>query len=159
MDLLIKGGTVVTPTDSFRADIGVNEGKIEAIGIDLPGRAEDVVDAQGKYVFPGAIDSHTHMDMPFMGTVTADDFESGTACAAYGGVTTLLDFAMQPKDKDFLETLKIWHSKADPKAFIDFGFHIAVTNLTEDLVKQIPEVLKAGVSSFKLFMTYSKGGL
>ncbi|MGA2573711.1 MAG: dihydropyrimidinase [Candidatus Methanomethylicaceae archaeon] len=159
MDLLIKGGTLITPTDSIKADIGVDDGKIVAIGTDIPGKADDVIDAKGKYVFPGAIDSHTHMDMPFMGTVTADDFESGTTCAAYGGVTTLLDFAMQPKDKDFLETLKIWHGKADPKAFIDFGFHVAVTNLTDDLVKQIPEVLKAGVSSFKLFMTYSKGGL
>jgi len=159
MDLLIKGGTVVTPNDSFRADIGVSEGKIQAIGIDLPGKAEKVVDAKGKYVLPGAIDAHTHMDMPFMGAVTADDFESGTACAAYGGVTTLLDFAIQPREKDFLETLKIWHGKADNKTFIDYGFHVGVTNLNEAAVKQIPEVLKAGVSSFKLFMTYSKGGL
>jgi dihydropyrimidinase len=159
MELIIKGGKIVTPTDTYKADIGVDDGKIVAIGKDLPGSAKDVVDANGKYVIPGAIDSHTHMDMPFMGTVTADDFESGTTCAAYGGVTTLLDFAMQPKDKDFLETLKIWHGKADPKAYINFGFHVAVTNLNKDLVKQIPDVMKAGVSSFKLFMTYSKGGL
>lgn len=159
MDLLIRGGTVVTPTDSFKADIMVDGGKIAAIGADLPGKADEVVDAKGKYVLPGAIDAHTHMDMPFMGTVTADDFESGTTCAAYGGVTTLIDFAIQPKDKDFLETLKIWHGKADSKCYVDYGFHVAVTHLNEDLVKQIPEVMKAGVSSFKLFMTYSKGGL
>jgi dihydropyrimidinase len=159
MDLLIKGGTIVTPTDSFKANIGVKDGKIEAIGSGLSGKADDVVDATGKYVLPGAIDAHTHMDMPFMGTVTADDFESGTACAAFGGVTTLLDFAIQPKDKDFLETLEIWHGKADSKAYIDFGFHIGLTNLNYNLVKQIPDVLKAGVSSFKMFMTYSKGGL
>lgn len=159
MDLLIKGGTVVTPTDSFKADVAVNDGKIAAIGKDLQGIADEVVDAKGKYVLPGAIDSHTHMDMPFMGTVTADDFESGTTAAAFGGVTTLLDFAMQPNDKDFLQTIEIWHSKADPKAFIDFSFHMAVTHLDDQLLKQIPDVLKAGVTSFKLFMTYSKGGL
>ncbi len=159
MDLIIKGGKIVTPTDTFRADLGIDDGKIVAIEKNLSGSAKDVVDASGKYVMPGAIDCHTHMDMPFMGTVTADDFESGTACAAYGGVTTLLDFAMQSKDKDYLEAIKIWHAKADPKAYINYGFHVGVTNVTEDLLKQIPDVLKAGVTSFKLFMTYSKGGL
>jgi len=159
MDLIIKGGTVVTPTDTFKADIAAEDGKIVQVGKDIQGGAKDVVDAKGKYVLPGAIDSHTHMDMPFMGTVTADDFEYGTKAAAFGGVTTLLDFAMQGKGKDFLQTLDEWHKKADPKAYIDFGFHLAVTNLNEDLLKQIPDVLKAGATSFKLFMTYSKGGL
>lgn len=159
MDLLIKNGNLVTPTDTFKADIGVEDGKIVAIGSDLPGKANEVIDAKGKYVLPGGIDSHTHMEMPFMGTTTVDDFEYGTMAAAFGGVTTILDFAIQPKDKTFLETMALWRGKADPKVVIDYGIHLAVTNLTEDLVKEIPKVLNSGVCSFKLFMPYRKEGL
>jgi len=159
MDLLIKDGTIVTPTDSFKADIGVADGKIVAIGSSLPREADDVMEAKGKFVMPGGIDSHTHMDMPFMGTVTADDFESGTTAAAFGGVTTIVDFAMQPKDKTFLETIALWREKADLKVVGDYSLHVAVTNLNDDLIKEIPAVQKAGVQSFKLFMTYRKGGL
>ncbi|MGQ9760127.1 MAG: FAD-dependent oxidoreductase [Candidatus Methanomethylicaceae archaeon] len=108
---------------------------------------------------PGGIDAHTHMEMPFMGTTTVDDFEYGTIAAAFGGVTTILDFAIQPKDKSFLDTVSIWRGKADPKVVIDYGIHVVVTNLTEDLVNEIPKVLDAVVSSFKLFMPYRKEGL
>ncbi len=159
MDLLIKNGTIVTPKDTFKADIGVKDGKIVAIASKISEKAGEVVDATGKYVMPGGIDAHTHMEMPFMGATTVDDFEYGTIAAAFGGVTTILDFAIQPKDKSFLDTISIWRDKADSKVVIDYGIHVAVTNLTEELVKEIPKVLEAGVSSFKLFMTYRKEGL
>jgi dihydropyrimidinase len=159
MDLLIKGGIVVTPTDSFKADVGVDGGKIVAIGSNLGSNANDVVNAEGKYVLPGGIDAHTHMEMPFMGTTTIDDFEVGTVAAAFGGVTTILDFAMQPKGNDFLQTLSMWRQKADPKVTVDYGIHLAVTDLNENLIRQIPEIQAAGVNSFKLFMPYRKEGL
>ncbi|MGC8936539.1 MAG: amidohydrolase family protein, partial [Candidatus Methanomethylicaceae archaeon] len=159
MDLLIKNGTIVTPKDTFKADIGVKDGKIVSIASKISEKAEEVVDASGMYVMPGGIDAHTHMEMPFMGTTTVDDFEYGTIAAAFGGITTILDFAIQPKDKTFLDTISLWRGKADPKVVIDYGIHVAVTNLTEDLVKEIPKVLEAGVSSFKLFMPYRKEGL
>jgi len=159
MDLLIKNGTIVTPKDTFKADIGVKDGKIVTIASNITEKAQEVVDASGKYVMPGGIDAHTHMEMPFMGTTTVDDFEYGTIAAAFGGVTTILDFAIQPKDKTFLETISLWRGKADPKVVVDYGIHVAVTNLTEDLVKEIPKVLEAGVSSFKLFMPYRREGL
>ncbi len=156
---MIKGGTIITPTDSYKADVGVDDGKIIAIGSQLSHEADDVIDAKGKLILPGGIDSHTHMEMPFMGTTTTDDFEYGTHAAAFGGVTTLIDFAMQPKDKTFLDTIALWRAKADPKVVTDYSLHVAVTNLNDSLIKEIPEVQKAGVQSFKLFMTYRKGGL
>lgn len=159
MDLLIKNGILVTPTDCFKADIGIDEGKIVAISSKMPTEADDIVDAKGKYVLPGGIDPHTHMEMPFMGATTVDDFEYGTIAAAFGGVTTIIDFAIQPKDKTFLETIALWKAKADPKVVTDYALHVAVTNLTEDLIKEIPDVQKEGVQSFKLFMPYRKEGL
>ena len=159
MDLLIKGGIVVTPIESFKADIGVESGKIVAIGSNLGSDAKDVIEAEGKYVLPGCIDAHTHMEMPFMGTTTIDDFEVGTTAAAFGGVTTILDFAIQPKGTDFLQTLAMWKRKADPKVTVDYGIHLAVTDLNEELINQIPEVQDEGVNSFKLFMPYRKEGL
>lgn len=159
MDLIVKNGTVVTSTDTFEADIGIKDGKISDVKKKITGPAETVIDAKGKYVLPGVIDPHTHMELPFMATTSADDFEAGTVAAAFGGVTTILDFAIQPKEKTFLETIELWRKKADPKVVTDYSLHVAVTNLTEERIAEIPKVLDSGVTSFKLFMTYRREGL
>jgi len=159
MDLVVKNGTIVTSTDVFKADIGIVDGKIIEIKKKIAAPAETVIDAKGKYVLPGVIDPHTHMELPFMAAVSADDFEAGTIAAAFGGVTTIIDFAIQSKGKTFLEAIELWRRKADPKVVIDYSLHVAVTDLTEERLAEIPKVLDYGVSSFKLFMTYRQRGL
>jgi len=159
MDLVVKNGTIVTSTDVFKADIGIVDGKIIEIKKKIAAPAETVIDAKGKYVLPGVIDPHTHMELPFMAAVSADDFEAGTIAAAFGGVTTIIDFAIQPKGKTFLEAIELWRRKADPKVVIDYSLHVAVTDLTEERLAEIPKVLDYGVTSFKLFMTYRQRGL
>ena len=159
VDIVIKEGRIVTPTDIYEADIGIKDGKIVEIARNIEAKAEQVIDASGKYVLPGAIDPHTHMEMPFMGTTSADDFETGTIAAAFGGVTTIIDFAIQPKGKSFMDTIEIWRSKADPKVVIDYSLHAAVTDLNEERMAELPKVLDYGVTSFKLFMPYRKESL
>jgi len=159
MNLIVKNGTVVTSTDTFKADIGITDGKISDVKKEITAPAETVIDAKGKYVLPGVIDPHTHMELPFMAATSADDFEAGTIAAAFGGVTTIIDFAIQPKGKTFLETVELWRKKADPKVVTDYSLHVAVTDLTEERLAEIPKVLDYGVTSFKLFMTYRKEGL
>lgn len=159
MDLVVKNGTIVNSTDIFKADIGIKDGKIIEIKKDIAAPAGTVIDAKGKYVLPGVIDPHTHMELPFMATTSADDFEAGTIAAAFGGVTTIIDFATQLKGKTFLETIELWRRKADPKVAIDYSLHAAVTDLTEERLAEIPEVLDYGVTSFKLFMTYRRRGM
>lgn len=158
MRMLIKGGTVVTAADTFVADVLVADGKVQAIGRDLQAEADRVIQAQGKYLFPGAIDVHTHLDMPFGGTTSSDDFETGTKAAAMGGTTTLVDFAIQSKGSTLKAALETWQAKARGKACIDYGFHVAITDLPDTVLNEIPEMVEAGVTSFKLFMAY-KGAL
>lgn len=153
-DTIVKGGTVVTASDTFKADLGIKEGKILEIGLDLGEEAEKVIDATNKYVFPGGIDPHTHMDMPFGGTFSSDDFETGTKAAACGGTTTIVDFSIQAKGGSLREATKVWREKADGKAVIDYGIHIALTDMTEEVMNEIPEIIADGYQSFKLFMTY-----
>ena len=153
-DLIVKGGTVVTASDTFVADLGIRNGQVTEIAMNLGDDALRVVDATGKYVFPGGIDPHTHMDMPFGGTFSSDDFESGTKAAACGGTTTIVDFSIQSKGKSLRDATNTWREKADGKAVIDYGIHIALTDMTEDVMNEIPEIIKDGYSSFKLFMTY-----
>lgn len=153
-DVIVKGGTVVTASDTFKSDIGIKNGKIVEMGLDLGTEAEQILDATGKYVFPGGIDPHTHMDMPFGGTYSSDDFETGTKAAACGGTTTIVDFAIQPNGKKLKDAVDTWHKKADGKAAIDYGFHISVTDLNDDVLNEMPEIIKQGYSSFKMFMTY-----
>lgn len=158
MDLKIAGGTIVTATDKYEADIGIVDGKIVGIGTDIGGSAGEVVDARGLLVMPGAIDIHTHLDMPFGGTVSSDDFETGTMAAAFGGTTTLVDFAIQGKGQSLSEAMNTWMKKAEGKAAIDYGFHVAITDLTEAVMDEIPSMVAAGVTSFKCFLAY-KGAL
>lgn len=156
MTTLIKGGTVVTAGDTFAADVLIDGETITAVGRGLSG--ETVIDATGMYVIPGGIDVHTHLDMPFGGTVSSDDFFTGHRAAAFGGTTMHIDFAIQPKGATLRETLDIWHAKASGKAAIDYGFHVAITDLPDSVMEEIPDCVDYGVTSLKLFMAY-KGAL
>jgi dihydropyrimidinase len=158
MRTLIKNGTVVTAVDTYAADLWIEDGRIAAItapgGFGAGTQADKVIDAAGKYVLPGGIDAHTHLDMPFGGTMSSDDFETGTRAAAHGGTTTVVDFAIQPKGKSFHEGLEQWHGKAEGKAAIDYGFHMIATDVNDATVEEIPALVREGVSSFKLFTAY-----
>jgi dihydropyrimidinase len=158
MDCKIVNGTIVTATDMYRADVGINKGKIAQIAKKMKEPAGEVIDARGYYVFPGGVDIHTHLDMPFGGTVSSDDFETGTIAAAFGGTTTLVDFAIQGKRMSLKGALKTWMKKAEGKAVIDYGFHVAITDLTKKVLDEIPELVALGVPSFKCFLAY-KGAL
>lgn len=154
LDYVIKNGTIVTSSDTFVADIGIQGGKIAIIGKDLPSAGAQVIDATGKYVFPGGIDVHTHLDMPFGGTVSKDDFKTGTIAAACGGTTSVVDFCMQSKGQTLQEALAVWHNKAKDKAVIDYGFHVAITDMNPNTLLEMQTVIKQGYPTFKLFMTY-----
>jgi dihydropyrimidinase len=154
-DTIIKNGTVVTATDSFTADVAITGGKIVALGKDLPrDNAKCVLDASGKYVFPGGIDVHTHLDMPFGGTTSADDFETGTRAAAFGGTTTLIDFAIQYKGQHLRQAFDTWMQKAAGKAVCDYAFHCIVTDISDGQLQEMNALVGEGVTSFKLFMAY-----
>lgn len=153
-DTIIRNGTIVTATDIFKGDIGIKDGKINKIGMELEEEGEKIIDAKGKYIFPGGIDPHTHLDMPFGGTFSSDNFETGTIAAACGGTTTIVDFAVQPKDKDLKETAEIWREKSDGKAVIDYGIHMNITHIDDEILNEIPFMIKEGYPSFKVFMTY-----
>jgi dihydropyrimidinase len=154
-DTVIRNGTIVTATDTYAADIGIEGGKISAIGASLPiENTQKLVDARGMLVMPGGIDVHTHLDMPFGGTKSADDFESGTIAAAYGGTTTLIDFAIQYKGQTLRHALDTWMKKAEGKATIDYAFHCIVTDIEGAQLDELKAFVRAGVPSFKLFMAY-----
>jgi len=152
-DLLIKGGTIVTSGDVYDGDIAIIDGKIALIGASLDVPATRVIDASGKYLLPGGIDVHTHFDMPFGGTVTADNFYTGGAAAACGGTTTVVDFSIQGKGQTLTQTIDTWLAKA-ADCPIDYGIHVAVTDMTEEIMAEMPKVIANGFPSFKLFMTY-----
>ena len=154
MSVLIKNGRVITAVDDYLADIFIKNEIVTLIGENLEIEADQVIDASGKYLFPGGLDPHTHLDMPFGGTTSADDFETGTLAAAHGGTTTLIDFAIQSKGHSTLEALDTWHAKADGKTAIDYGFHMIVTDLEDNRVHEMKMLANAGVTSYKLFMAY-----
>jgi dihydropyrimidinase len=154
-DTLIKNGTVVTATDTYPADVAIVDGKIHSVGTNLPQEnATRVFNAAGKYVMPGGIDVHTHLDMPFGGTTSADDFETGTRAAAYGGTTTLIDFAIQYKGQTLRTAFDTWMQKAAPKAVADYAFHCIITDLPDARLDEMSQLIRDGVTSFKLFMAY-----
>lgn len=155
MRRIIQGGTVVTAADTFAADVLIENERITALVSPGTGPKDaDVIDAKGCYLFPGGIDVHTHLDMPFGGTNSVDDFESGTIAAAHGGTTTLVDFAIQERGKSLKLALDTWHGKAEGKAAIDYGFHMIATDLPEARLAEMGDIFNEGVSSFKLFMAY-----
>ena len=154
-DTIIKNGQIVTATDTQAGDIGITSGKIAAIASSLPQEgAAKVIDAAGRMVIPGGIDVHTHLDMPFGGTMSADDFESGTIAAAHGGTTTLIDFAIQYKGQSLRQAFEAWMRKAEGKAAIDYAFHCIITDLGTAQLEEMGALVREGVSSFKLFMAY-----
>ncbi len=152
--LLIKGGRVVTAVDDYTGDVLVEDGKIAAVGTSLPVADVRVIDAAGKLVIPGGIDVHTHLDMPFGGTTSADDFESGTIAAAHGGTTSIVDFAIQGKGQTLHDAWGAWMKKAEGKAAIDYGFHMIITDLPDQVEREMDSMVAEGVTSFKLFMAY-----
>ena len=154
MSILIKNGRIITAVDDYMGDVFIENETITHIGKSLDMEADEILDASGKYLFPGGLDPHTHLDMPFGGTVSADDFETGTYAAAHGGTTTLIDFAIQTKGQSTLEALDTWHAKAEGKTAIDYGFHMIVTDLEDDRVHELKMLADEGVTSYKLFMAY-----
>jgi len=154
MTLLIKGGEVVTATDRYVADVFVDGEVVAAIGRDLPYKADRTIDATGLFVMPGGIDVHTHMDLPFGGTNASDDFETGTVAAAFGGTTTIIDFAVQGMGEPLQKAYEEWRGKAEGKVAIDYALHMIVRDMPEVQLGDMDEMIKEGVTSFKLFMAY-----
>src|ERR1039457_1474132 len=153
-DTIIVNGTVVTATDAYAADVAIEGDKVVAIGKALPRDAKKIIDAAGKYVFPGGIDAHTHLDMPFGGSTSADDFLTGTTAAAFGGTTTIVDFAIQYKGQTLRHAFDTWMKKAEGKAVADYAFHCIITELGESQLDEMGALVREGVSSFKSFMAY-----
>src|SRR5690349_18647068 len=154
-DTVIANGRIVTATDTYMGDVAINRGKIAAIGCsEFRDNASRVIDAAGRYVLPGGIDVHTHLDMPFGGTTSADDFETGTRAAAFGGTTTLIDFAIQYKGQTLRTAFDGWMKKAAGKAVCDYAFHCIITELADSQLEEMNALVREGVTSFKLFMAY-----
>ncbi len=155
MKTLIANGTIVTAERSYRGDILIEGEKIADIADSFPKETPNrVIDATGMLLMPGGIDVHTHLDMPFGGTTSSDDFETGTRAAAFGGTTTLIDFAIQPKGTKMRDALDVWWKKAEGRATIDYGLHMIVTDLGEAGLEDMDSLVDEGVASFKLFMAY-----
>jgi dihydropyrimidinase len=156
MKTLVRNGTIVTAGDTYRADLLIQDEKIALIGTAIPNDPgpDRVIDAGGAYVMPGGIDVHTHLDMPFMGTSTSDDFETGTVAAAFGGTTSIVDFAIQYRGQALKEGLEAWIKKAEGRAVIDYAFHMICTDLPDSALTEMDQLVDSGVTSFKLFMAY-----
>jgi dihydropyrimidinase len=159
MSILIKNGNIVTAADNYVADIFIEGEKISSIGKDLSVKADEVIDATGLLVFPGAIDPHVHLEMPFMGTFSSDTYETGTRAALYGGTTTVIDFILQKQGHSLYDAYKEWSGRANNNAVGDYSFHMAVTDFNDTTCKEIVGLIeKEGITSFKIFMAY-KGSL
>src|SRR6201982_421262 len=154
-DTVIRNATVVTATDTYRADVGITGDRVSAIAAQLPTENSGrVTDATGLMLIPGGIDVHTHLDMPFGGTTSADDFETGTIAAAFGGTTTLIDFAIQYQGQSLRQAFDTWMKKAHDKAVTDYAFHCIITDLGAAQLEEMGQLIREGVTSFKLFMAY-----
>ncbi|HUF02758.1 MAG TPA: dihydropyrimidinase [Aridibacter sp.] len=154
MKTLIKNGRIVTAVDDYTADIFIDGETVTTIGKALDIEADVVIDASGKLVIPGGIDPHTHMELPFGGTESSDDFETGTRAAAYGGTTTIIDFAVQTKGESMIAGVDKWHAKAEGKTAIDYGFHLITTDFEDKHTEEMYTLMDEGITSFKLFMAY-----
>jgi dihydropyrimidinase len=152
---LIRNGTVVTARETTKADVLIEGGRVKEVRAGIPAEtAEKIIDASGMYVIPGGIDAHTHLDMPFGGTTSSDDFATGTRAAAFGGTTSLVDFAIQARGTRMRDALDIWRKKAEGRACIDYGLHMIVTDLGTSGLEDMDDMVNEGVASFKLFMAY-----
>ncbi|MFC5652218.1 dihydropyrimidinase [Paenibacillus solisilvae] len=155
MAKIIKNGTIVTAADHYKADLLINDGIIQAIGMNLQAEAAEVIDAEGCFVFPGGVDPHTHLDMPFGGTITADDYETGTIAAAFGGTTTVIDFCLTNKGLPLCSSIQTWHAKAQGKAVIDYSFHLMIGEVNNAVLTELPQIIaEEGITSLKVFMAY-----
>src|SRR5512143_1576835 len=150
MTTLIKNGTIITATDTYKADLLVKNGIISEIGREISKIASEIIDAAEKWVLPGAVDVHTHLDARCDGMTTVDDFETGSAAAAAGGTTTVVDYAQQMPGMTLAQTMEEWNAKAGPRSITDYGFHIALSEVNDSVLSQIPAMVEAGVSSFKI---------
>jgi dihydropyrimidinase len=150
---LIQGGTVVTATETMLADVVIEDEKISAIGVGMSVEADNVIDASDRFVMPGGVDAHTHMELPFGGSFCSDDFETGTRAAAFGGTTTIVDFALQDFGEGLRQGLDRWFDKAKI-ACTDYGLHVIVREVNDQVLKEMDELVGEGVTSFKLFMAY-----
>ncbi len=157
--ILIQNGEIINANKRSRADILIENGKIKQIESKLSMEADQKIDASGKYIFPGFIDAHTHMGVPIRGTSSSDDFDSGTRAALHGGVTTVIDFTVQEKGESLLNSLDRRMDWAKDKAHVDYSFHCNVTDLDEMRLAEVPEVIKRGVLSFKVFTAYREAGM
>jgi dihydropyrimidinase len=154
MSVLIEGGRIITASDDYVADVYIEDETVTQIGASLDVVADRVIDASGKYVLPGCIDPHTHFDMPFGGTITADDFQSGQTSCAFGGTTCHIDFANQTRGQSFTAGIEAWHAKAEGKAMIDYGFHIIVVDVDGGTLEDLATLPDLGVTSYKMLMAY-----
>jgi dihydropyrimidinase len=150
MTTLIKNGTIFTATDTYKADILVKNGVISEIGKEISKIASEIVDASEKWILPGGVDVHTHLDTQVDGMTTVDDFETGTAAAAAGGTTTVVDYAQQGPGSTLAQTLESWKAKAESRAIVDYGFHIALSEVNDGILSEIPAMVAAGITSFKI---------
>ncbi|MFD3437893.1 MULTISPECIES: dihydropyrimidinase [unclassified Streptomyces] len=156
---LIRGGLVITASDEIHADVLIEDGRIAALAaqgsaVSEPWTADRIIDATNKYVIPGGVDAHTHMELPFGGTFASDTFETGTRAAAWGGTTTIVDFAVQSVGRPLREGLDAWYAKADGNCAVDYGFHMILSDVNESSLKEMDRLVEEGVTSFKLFMAY-----
>ncbi|MFL5749625.1 MAG: amidohydrolase family protein, partial [Chloroflexota bacterium] len=157
MRTLISNGTIVTADGSYAADVLIDGETIAQIGRDLAAAgvtADETIEAKDKYVIPGGIDVHTHMELPFGGTFAKDTFETGTRAAAHGGTTTIVDFAVQSKGKSLRDGLDAWHAKAEGNAVADYGFHMIMSDVNDDTLAEMDGLVAEGVPDFKLFTAY-----
>jgi dihydropyrimidinase len=154
MSTLIKNGRIITAKRDYFADVFIEGETITSISPNLAVDADKTIDARGKYVIPGGIDVHTHLDLPFSNTSSSDDFETGTRAAAFGGTTTIIDYATPSKGMTLNETLDLWQKKAMGNASIDYGFHMTITDLTDACLEEMDMMVQRGVSTFKVFMAY-----
>ena len=159
MSILIKNGRIITASDNYKADIYIEGEQIVAIGQKLSIKADRVIDARGKLIFPGGIDPHVHLDMPFMGTYSSDNYATGTRAALHGGTTMVIDFVLQTQGKSLKHALKEWQGRSNGNAYGDYSFHMAVTDYNDKTKKEIKQMIEEeGITSFKTFMAY-KGAL
>src|SRR5690349_21217355 len=142
MSVIIKNGRIITATDDYIADIFIEGEKIAAIGKNLAVKAEKEIDASGKLVFPGGIDPHVHLDMPFMGTFSSDSYETGTRAALYGGTTMVIDFILQTQGKSLRSALEEWKSRSDNNCVGDYSFHMAVTDFNDSTKQEVREMIE-----------------
>ena len=154
MGTLFRNGTIITASDMYQADLLVEGETIALIGQHIDAGGHEVVDCSGKYLMPGGIDVHTHLDLPFGGTISNDDYDVGHMAAAFGGTTCHIDFVIQPIGGSLADGLATWRKKAEGIAQIDYGFHMAVTDLRDDVMKEIPSMVDEGITSLKVFLAY-----